>query len=86
MAPTRQFYDKHKLTEPCKYLYEYYVTGRGPFPYNMLRYDGAWPATSLDASLIAKDNEQRSILLYSHRPPTRERWLSFTWSVGMERL
>ncbi len=31
---------------------DYWVSGSGPFPVDMLRQDEAWPATSFDATLV----------------------------------
>jgi len=30
------------------------VSGRGPFPLDMLRYDSAWPVNTVDAETIAR--------------------------------
>ena len=70
-------------------MYEYWVSGRGQFPLDMLRYDLAWPATSQDAAAL--DNYTgvrtiRSVKLQSYCEPTIDRWLSFCWSVGTEKL
>lgn len=67
-------------------LYEYYVTGKGLFPYDMLRYDQAWPASAYDANLLSNFDTQRSIKMQSHRQPTVGRWESFGWSPGTDRL
>lgn len=69
--------------------YVYYVTGRGEFPFDMLRYDSAWPATGDDASKMddhPSNREMRSIRLASYREPTIDRWSSFGWSVGVHNL
>lgn len=85
-------------SERPRRFYEYFVTGHGPFPIDMLRHDGAWPATGEDAAKIewsfclshselqAQRLKTQSIKLWSHREPTIERWKSFNWSVGTERL
>lgn len=66
--------------------YEYYVSGRGEFPVDMLRYDSAWPADTDSAVLMMYDKEVRSVRLYSYKMPTEGRWSSFMWSVGKERM
>jgi hypothetical protein len=80
---------EHKLSasdRPTE-LYEYYVSGRGGFPFDMLRYDGAYPAGSGDAELLGRQaREIRSVKLFSYRPPTLERWSSFGWTVGRELM
>lgn len=69
-------------------IFDYYVTGRGIFPFDMLRYDYAWPADSESAAIIMDDchhslhGKLRSVHLRSYRHPTIERWSSFLWSVG----
>jgi hypothetical protein len=68
-----------------KARYQYYVTGRSRFPFDMLRHDSAWPATGYDAALLEYDEvrrSDRSIQLRSYRAPTIDRWSSFGWSVG----
>jgi len=70
--------------------YEYWVTGFGEFPLDMLRYDSCWPATGSDVSGLNRPEidpfkptrKPRSVLLRSYNAPTIERWSSFQWSVG----
>ena len=74
-----------------RFIYEYYVTGSGIFPFDMLRYDAAWPRTSEDAARISAGiygdrADRRSILLRSYHAPTPDRWFSFGWSVGTEKI
>jgi hypothetical protein len=87
-------YDMHKLRaeERPKFLFEYYVTGAGVFPFDMMRFDSCWPATGEDAARLewerinsAKGRSLRSIRMRSYKPPTIARWASFVWSVGNER-
>jgi hypothetical protein len=83
--------DQH---ERPKIIYEYFVTGRGAFPFDMLRYDSCWPASSEDAAKLDMQfanaehayRQHRSIRMRSYREPTVERWSSFNWSAGTERL
>jgi len=80
---------EHRLRadERPKTIYEYYVTGSGEFPFDMLRHDSCWPATGMDVVLIDRHERQlRSIKIRSYRKPTIDRWSSFTWSVGTENL
>jgi len=87
---------EHRLEphERPRWVYEYYVTGTGEFPWDMLRYDACWPADSTEAYKMGvgfwgKDDaysRRRSIKLRSYRAPTVDRWSSFTWSVGVEDL
>lgn len=75
-------------------LFNYYVTGRGLFPFDMLRYDSCWPSDSESAAKMSMSlgdittnaKEPRSIQISSFREPTVERWTSFLWSVGKEPL
>ena len=74
------------------------VTGTGPFPLDMLRYDGCYPATSRDATR-AQDprcggrgvREERTIAVERAAAsraearrwrPTVARWESFGWAVS----
>jgi len=73
--------------------HEYTVTGRYPFPVDMLRYDSAYPANPTAVSRINegvtspgvgkpfRDREVLSIRLASHRPPTEDRWNTFGWYI-----
>jgi hypothetical protein len=80
--------------ERPKEIFTFYATGRGTFPFDMLRYDGAWPADSAAASRMdwnpmihGKPSESlRCVKLHSYRIPTPERWQSFVWSIGTEDL
>ena len=86
-------WSEYKLdaSERPKIVYEYFVTGRGDFPLDMLRFDACWPATGedaarLDVSFLTMKREPRSIRMRSYRAPTVDRWSSFGWSVGTEKL
>jgi hypothetical protein len=75
-----------------KTLYEYWVSGHGYFPLDMLRYDAAWPADSEAAVKMDPGfrdfagKSRRSVRLLSYKEPTVARWASFLWSVGTESL
>lgn len=56
------------------------VEGSGPFPWDMLRYDGAWPTTSEDVQKLHGTGRRR-IHLSSAQGPTHARWASFGWKV-----
>lgn len=83
-------YEQHSIgaSERPRVMYTYYATGRGRFPFDMLRYDACWPADSEGAHAMhgEYDASQRSIKMHSYRIPTIERWNSFVWSVGLEKL
>lgn len=70
------------------------VTGKLPFPVDMLRYDSAWPngsndSISIEAALSLQVRPRGtarppySITLCTNDPhaPTRARWESFMWKV-----
>ena len=71
----------------CK-VYHYTVEGSGAFPFDMLRYDAAYPEREDEVGLIARCrhhsqyNEIRQIRMVSHSMPTVGRWNSFGWKVG----
>jgi hypothetical protein len=75
-----------RKSEPM-YCVEYAITGRGEFPWDMLRSDMAHPISSDDAALMSCYNrEQRVIKLrtWSRNKmwrPTYDRWRSFGWMV-----
>ena len=69
------------------YQFEYVVCGKGEFPYDMLRYDGSYPAYMIDADHIGRrSNDYRCVTLHAWHPnkdwnPEGERWKSFLWKV-----
>jgi hypothetical protein len=79
---------EHKLdqSEKPRFMYEYWVTGWGEFPVDMLRHDSCWPATGEDAFRMVDHRDERSVKIRSYRFPTIGRWSSFSWSVGRERV
>ena len=83
-------YTEHHLTQDARprTRYEYVVTGRGEFPWDMLRYDRCWPMSSSDVAKLeaVAGREPRSILIMSYNKPTIDRWSSFNWSCGVEKL
>ena len=80
-----------KLAAPDrpKAVYRYTVKGQGTFPFDMLRYDCAYPASSEAAAGLypsifdGADNRHNvlSVELRSYFPPTVGRWQSFGWTV-----
>lgn len=68
-------------------MHSFIVRGRGPFPFDMLRFDSCYPATSTDAAKMEHHrDEDRSIKLTtdSWLAPTKDRWASFLWGVTEE--
>jgi len=72
------------------YFQEFQVEGLGQFPYDMLRYDGAWPAKEQDSSQIAyypgsgmtpRRVNLRRFVFQLNDQPTTARWESFGWKV-----
>ena len=64
-------------------FYRYTVTGRGYFPVDMLRYDCCWPRRGEDSSLLlVHGDKERTVEMMGVKPPTKDRWRSFVWSVG----
>ncbi len=61
--------------------YTYQVVGRGEFPWDMLRYDCAYPASEDDAYKMNKLGE-RTVTLRTHvQPISAVRWSSFCWQL-----
>jgi hypothetical protein len=78
---TRQ---KDKLIEAAQNAITFQVTGKGDFPFDMLRYDLCWPASEQDARLLPTDRHPytgRTINLKGLKTPTAARWASFGWNV-----
>lgn len=62
------------------------VTGYGPFPTDMLRYDACVPRNEWDSATIAELAQFRkrasvNVQGRGHNGPTHARWTSFGWSV-----
>jgi hypothetical protein len=70
-----------------KALYEFQVSGRFEFPFDMLRYDTCWPKVEAETPLMSPHprgnlaKENRTITLVGLKPPTAGRWGSFGWKV-----
>lgn len=66
-------------------LYVFVVRGKGPFPFDMLRYDSCWPVDGAIFFGFGMPGDpyygERSIELRSHTMPTEDRWASFGWNV-----
>jgi len=72
-----------------KKIVRFTVSGRGDFPFDMLRYDACFPVRPEDARDL-EGREQRTLLLESRSQthgapmaPTLERWRSFGWVVEL---
>ena len=65
----------------------YRVTGRGPFPVDMLRYDRVSPSSEADSYAmgceIGADHGTRTVEVMG-RGCTPARWLSFLWAVVVD--
>lgn len=71
-----------------KYLQKFRVEGSGQFPYDMLRYDGCFPAHESESPLLGREQtgEFRQVELHRYIElartlPTFGRWNSFGWRV-----
>lgn len=59
--------------------------GSGSFPFDMLRYDHAFPASELDSGRMI-DKDHRQVRLSTHSAhggseASKLRWASFGWTV-----
>ena len=71
------------------------VTGVYAFPFDMLRYDSAWPATGDDAAIleqmtrdggrfyVAGKRKTATLNLRCYGKPTPARWASFGWACAI---
>ena len=63
------------------------VSGQGPFPLDMLRYDSCFPVSGSDAANMGPHSYDfsRDVTQISHtrQRPTSDRWRSFGW-VGTD--
>jgi hypothetical protein len=69
-------------------LYDFEVSGRYSFPFDMLRYDRCWPRTESDSAKL-EATTRRSISvpgvikMRGLTDPTVGRWESFGWKVSL---
>ena len=69
-----------------KYIQRFSVTGRGFFPFDMLRYDRCWPESQDDVTNLGLNEMVRVVTLKRYSSvkgelPTIARWQSFRWEV-----
>ena len=72
------------------YVTDFYVTGKGEFPLDMLRYDCCYPYSGEDAAkfrtpdTLEEYKALRTVRLVScsYSGPTADRWSSFGWSAS----
>lgn len=57
------------------------VTGKGVFPFDMLRYDGCYPMDTGSAQLLPETVLRTIKLVAPDGHCTEGRWNSFLWSV-----
>jgi len=64
-------------------LFHYTVEGNDPFPFDMLRYEQAWPANNEDAIKLGfrRVNGNFFVNLIGVLDPTSGRWESFGWRI-----
>ncbi len=77
-------FTKSKLLSKRTHQFVYVVTGDGEFPFDMLRYDAAFPSGPIDADQMTAGRQNRSVKLIGYREPTLGRWASFGWSVSKD--
>lgn len=70
-----------------KHPQEFYVCGRGHFPFDMLRYDACYPADGLAVAAMEQSGGRnvrvvRLRLANPERGFTAGRWASFGWSAN----
>lgn len=72
-----------------RYAQTFEVEGSGEFPWDMLRYDGCFPAREEDSHTMAAARAPgtRTVRLVRYtptdRPPTDSRWRSLGWDVNV---
>lgn len=67
--------------------YKFTVSGRGTFPFDMLRYDCCYPHSPQDVTKL-DGRGLREVTLIAAKPvgPTNRRWNSFGWDVVSEEV
>jgi hypothetical protein len=74
------------MSGPTMDTTDFTVTGRGPFPFDMLRTDECWPADGVTASMLATAGTDRHPRMMKFRTQRSinvhpKRWDSFGWKV-----
>ena len=71
-------------------IYRYTVSGKYPFPADMLRYDRAFPTHSAEAIMPSPtgmyDGKVITVDLAGLNPPTMFRWYAFGWAVDEDSI
>ena len=80
---------KKKVTTMKTYQWFLVVEGRGEFPFDMLRYDSAFPYREEDSSMLKSGHHEMRRVVLCRRSvnslgPTGARWSSLGWQVLME--
>ncbi len=80
------FNGKSEKIERKLYQSEFVVEGIGDFPFDMLRYERAFPEHESDSYKLNTSDEKRSVYLIKiHHDPEPEfnhnRWKSFGWKI-----
>lgn len=67
--------------------FKFTVSGRGLFPFDMLRYDCCYPQSPQDVANL-DGRARRQVTLIAAKPvgPTNGRWNSFGWDVVSEEV
>ena len=71
-------------------IYRYKVSGKYPFPADMLRYDRAFPTDSAEAMMPSPsgmyDGKGMTVEFAGLSPPTALRWASCGWAVDEDSI
>lgn len=72
---------------PTVKVYTYkVVVAPGPFPYDMLRHDRAWPTGHSPEHFFGDMPASRTVSLWGLNLPTVDRWRSFNCAVFLEEV
>lgn len=74
------------MARPLQHWHRFEVTGKGQFPFDMLRYDSCHPLYESDSRIMRHPCGDYQIVALGHWgpsswTPTTSRWRSFHWVV-----
>ena len=74
------------MGRPLQHWHRIEVTGKGQFPFDMLRCDQCFPLYESDPAIMRHPTDEDQVVALGHWgpstwTPTKERWRSFHWAV-----
>ena len=74
------------MSRLTQHWHRFEVTGKGQFPFDMLRYDQCFPLYQSDSQIMRYPSDDDQVVALGHWgpsswEPTKARWRSYHWTV-----